>query len=441
MRVALISADREKLPEPVVPLGVLYVMAQLPERHRCELWDLCFEPDPIARVQRGIDEFQPEVIGLGIRNLQSAIHSGTSENLAYYQRLIAAIRKQTRAPIVLGGGGFGVDAEHLMGHLSADYGIVGEGEQAFVQLLAALESGDEVTDVPSLLYFDRRRLRRTPAAATFPALDGLNPPDKRCAGPSYFQMHGVDSVQSKRGCPMECTYCTYPLLEGRTIRERDPVQVVAEMVSQKEAHPAIEHFFIVDSVFNLPPRHAKAICREMISQKLSVSWSCCANPPGFDRELAELMVEAGCSGIDVGSDSGVDRVLERLKKGFKKDKIEALHKHCVQTGLKDCHSFIVGTTGETLEDVTATLDFCENLDPFAAIMGIWVDDEEALNPKLAASRAGFRREVSDLVGARTQKHSRWLVPALGINFGEKLFDVLRRSGLRGPLWQHLNPDV
>lgn len=442
MKLAFISANRENLPDPVIPLGILYVMAAVEDAHDCELWDLCFEEEPVAALASRLEHSAPDIVALGLRNIQSGDYTGHRTNLEYYTRLIEVIRQKTSAPIVLGGAGFSVMPHEIMRHLGADYGISGEAEAAFPKLLEVL-AGDRDDAVEALERIDHlhyragEELRSVRHPTPYLELDTLRRPRRELVDPRYYTTSGIDSVQTKRGCPLRCDYCTYPLIEGRSIRHREPARVVDEILETLDRQPAMNHFFIVDSVFNLPPSHAKDVCREMIRRHLDTPWTCYANPIGFDRELVELMAEARCAGLEIGSDSGVDTVLTRLRKGFDTRRVREMHRDCEATGVPDCHTFILGTQGETIDDVNATLDFCIELDPFAAIFMIWTDDTEALDERLAVQRRVFRREISALMESRATEFPRWVIPPLGVNFDRRLFDVLRRRGLTGPLWQHL----
>lgn len=439
MRIAFVSANREVLPDPVVPLGVTYIMASTPAGHDKKLIDLCWEADPLEAVKRELVAFAPDLVAMGMRNIQNSDYSGTRDNLEYYDRVVAAIRAATPAPLVLGGGGFSVIPRGLMERLRPDYAIAGEAELAWRDLLARLASGErDATGVGGVWWRSDGQVVQNPAQPAFTDLDALPPPDKSQLDARYFTEVGTDSIQTKRGCALRCEYCTYPTIEGRAVRQRDPVRVADEMVAAKAQKPGLRHFFIVDSNFNIPPRHAKAVCRELIARRFDTPWTCYANPLGFDAELADLMARAGCVGMEVGSDSGCDDVLERLKKGFKTDKIRAMRHLCAAAGLKDCHTFILGTQGETLADVRRTLDFLHELSPYAAILMVWTDDYEALDPALAASRRGFRQEVLEVVRAEAKANPRWIVPPLGVNFDPRMFRLLRRRGLTGPLWQHIH---
>jgi len=438
MRIAFVSGNRETLPDAVIPLGLLYVAASTPEHHEKRVWDLCFEPAPHAALAAHLQAWPPDVVALGMRNIQNNDYSGTADNLNYYKTLIATIRSCTAAPIVLGGGGFSVMPAALTRHLQPDFGISGEGETAFGHLLEALQRGDgDFSQVHNLHRFIDGAVISTPPAPAFQMLDALPVPDRRLVDPRHYAQYGIDSLQTKRGCALKCDYCTYPLIEGRTMRTRDPAAVVDEMQLSLQRVPNLRHLFVVDSVFNLPPSHAKAVCRELIARNWQLPWSAYANPIAFDEELAELMVAAGCAGVEIGADSGVDAVLDRMKKGFRSEAITRMHAICERAGLKDCYTFILGTPGETIGDVRETLDFCVELNPFAAILMVWLDDEETLDPLLASDRRALRGEIKELVQQRANDFPRWIIPPLGVNFDPALLAMLRKMGKSGPLWQHI----
>jgi radical SAM superfamily enzyme YgiQ (UPF0313 family) len=324
-----------------------------------------------------------------------------------------------------------------MEHLRPDYGISGEGEQAFPDLLAAIESDAGFESIGNLHWFRDGSLASNPAPSRFLDLDVVPAPDRSWVEDRYYQDYGTESVQTKRGCPLRCDYCTYPIIEGRVGRVRDPERVVDELVALREERPLTRHVFIVDSVFNLPRSHAKAVCREMIDRGVDIPWTCYANPLGFDRELAELMAAAGCAGMEVGSDSGSDEVLQRLRKGFTTNQIRHLHDLAKTSGVPDCHTFILGTPGEELDDVRRTLEFIVELDPFSVIIMIWTDDAEAVHPELGLQRRKLRESILEILENHKHEFPWWSIPEIGFNHDAKLFENLRRRGLHGPLWQHI----
>ncbi len=439
MRIAFVSANREKMPDAVIPLGVLSVMAATPARHERTLIDLCFEDDPHLALHRALRAFEPDLVAVGLRNIQSNDYSGVADNLAYSRALVGAIRGATSAPIVLGGGGYSVMPRQILLELEADLGIAGEGELPFPQLLDALEAAAPLDRIPSFYRRAGEDVIAPTAAPVFAELDALPMVDRRAVDPRYYARYGIDSVQTKRGCPLRCDYCTYPSIEGRSTRRKSPERVARELERLRTEHPSVAHYFIVDSTFNLPNAHARAVCDAILERRIDLPWTCYANPIAFDAPLAERMAEAGCVGMEIGSDSGCDEILDRLQKGFHTTQIRRIHDVARAAGLEDCHTFVLGTQGETLDHVKRTLDFVSELDPFAAILLPWVDDGESVAPAYRAERRELRARVLELLAERARTEPTWIIPPLGVSFDEDLFDTLRAHGFRGPLWQHIRP--
>ena len=437
MRIAFVSANREQLPDPVVPLGVLYMMSAAGEEHEKTLIDLCFEHEPLEHLGRRLDDFRPDLVAIGMRNIQNADYTATQPTLEYYTSVVRRVREHTAAPVVMGGGGFSIVPQELMRTYGLDYGIVGEGELPFAQLVARLASGtSDVSGIPNLLVQGGAPAPSAAVRSDFLNLKGNVKPARQWVDPRYYQHSGIASVQTKRGCAMHCEYCTYPQIEGHWIRQRLGEDVADEWQEMITASPDISHVFVVDSVFNLPPSHAYDVCQALADRGNATPWSCYINPIKFDAELAEAMVRAGCSGVEIGSDSGSDVGLEKLRKGFTTAHIRRTSEICRAAGLKDCHSFVLGARGETLDDVERSLDFIEELKPFSAIVMAYKDDREAVDSKLAQTGGEFRARVLEAIARRVPANPKWAVPSLGVRFNARLFDILRRSGRRGPLWQH-----
>ena len=162
------------------------------------------------------------------------------------------------------------------------------------------------------------RLKRS--AESQSDLDLLPPPARELVDPRYYERAGTDNIQTKRGCAFHCTYCDYPDLEGRRVRVRNPVSIAEEFVERSKV-PGVEFCFVVDSVFNVPPKHALAVCNELIARGSPLPWACYGTPAAFDDALVKAMVESGCKGVEIGTDSGNERVLKRLRKPFTLDDV------------------------------------------------------------------------------------------------------------------------
>lgn len=443
VRVLLVSANREMLPSPVVPLGILQIAAVLrAEGHEVAVSDLCFEADPHDAVARAVGATRPEVIGVGVRNLHTNAYDGTEGLLAEYQALVAAIRLAAPAtPIVLGGAGFSLQPDGLLARLGGDYGVAGEGEWALRDLLGTLARGDRPPE--PILYATTsgaaaaRDLVRGPLAARRARdeagadLDTLPLPARDLADPRYYAFDGTENLQTKRGCAFQCAYCDYPDLEGRKVRVRDPERVAGELL-ERSAVPGISHAFFVDSVFNVPRSHALAVCRAIEARGSPLPWVCYASPVAFDDELVAAMARARCEGVEIGSDAGTDRMLGALRKPFDLAAIRRARELFLAHGILDCHTFVLGALDETADEARATLDFVSELDPDLAVFIVFMEDRE----HHTVHRARHRDAILRLLADEAPRHAGWVVPELGIRFGQKLTRLVRHADLRGPAWLH-----
>jgi len=436
MRVLLVSANREMLPSPVVPIGPLAVAAALRDAHDVSLLDLCFEDDPSAAIERAVRDVDPEVIGLGLRNLHTNAYDGMEGLIQGYAEIVRSFRDLTDVPIVLGGAAYSLQPETLLGRLGADYGVVGEGERTFRDLVDGLARGAlpprvSRAEAASRALVTAPLVRRGPSGSSSD-LDELPLPARDLVDPRYYEFDGTDNLQTKRGCAFACAYCDYPDLEGSKVRVRDPAAVADEMLARSKV-PGVTHMFFVDSVFNVPRSHAIAVCEQIALRDNPIPWVCYASPVALDEEVVHAMARAGCEGVEIGSDSGTPRMLSQLKKPFTIEQIEHSHALFGRYGMQECHTFVLGALDETADEVKQTLAFVDRLDPAVAVFIVFMEDRETMT----VHRARHRDAILRLLADEAPKRRGWVVPELGIRFGAKITDIVRRRGLKGPSWLHL----
>ena len=222
MKILLISANMTRDPFPVYPLGMATISAALKEHgHTVEVYDPMTTGDtsPYAGLETLLRTFQPGLIGLAIRNVDSINRLSDDTNMLAPAMELSAICKRImpETPLLLGGGGFTLAAEPLMQLCHADYGIIGPGEHVMPALIRDLEQGKVVPG--GLLYGNAPE--STPRSADYPE--------------SLLRFYNGEThmipVQTKRGCPFQCVYCSYPALEGRMMRFRPPEETAEESSS------------------------------------------------------------------------------------------------------------------------------------------------------------------------------------------------------------------
>jgi len=139
MRVLLISVNTERINMEVLPLGLGYVAAAIDNRrHKVKILNLTMQTDTHKALGGTIAEFNPEIIGISVRNIDDQAMENPRFLLESVKDVVASCRKYSDATIVLGGAGYSIFPQASLDFLKADIGIQGEGEGAFLALLNRL---------------------------------------------------------------------------------------------------------------------------------------------------------------------------------------------------------------------------------------------------------------------------------------------------------------
>nr|VFK25656.1 MAG: Radical SAM superfamily enzyme YgiQ, UPF0313 family [Candidatus Kentron sp. MB]VFK29638.1 MAG: Radical SAM superfamily enzyme YgiQ, UPF0313 family [Candidatus Kentron sp. MB]VFK74849.1 MAG: Radical SAM superfamily enzyme YgiQ, UPF0313 family [Candidatus Kentron sp. MB] len=380
MKILMISINKSRAFRPVFPVGMATVAAQTRMHgHTVACLDLCFEAEDERTVQESIASVRPNIIGISIRNLDSQNFLEPT----FYLPLALQVVRWCRAtcpntPVLLGGAGFSQSPTEIMAYTQADYGIAGPGEESMPMLLHRLENRLPTNDVPGLLYWQAGGSIRAISPDFSIDLSQTASPSRLDYDPRYFdlgthvggeQARCVESVQTKKGCALDCIFCGNFNIEGRTVNLRPVTEVVDEIEAICARDDGFEY---ADGVFNLPLSHALEICREMRRRNLHAPWSCQLNPSGVTRELVELLVQTGCQHVEFGTDSGSDSVLRRLKKNFTRAQVIRAHQLVASRGIEIIHCVFIGAPGETRQSVYETLELMEQLVPDDALQGYQV---------------------------------------------------------------------
>ena len=161
-------------------------------------------------------------------------------------------------------------------------------------------------------------------------------------------------IQSKRGCILNCAYCSYPFLSGKQLRLRSPEIVVDEI--EYLISLGVKRFTFVDNIFNVPVSHSKEICEEIIKRGLDVEWSAWFEIKHTTEELMLLAKKAGCKHFGFSPDGATNKTLSFLKKGItEKDIEENLRMVRRIDGIKAGYNFFLMLPGMNLRDLIKTL--------------------------------------------------------------------------------------
>jgi len=361
MRVLLISANTEQINMPVLPLGLAYVAAALDEQgHTVKMLNLMMQTNTQKALHQAIDEFNPEIIGLSVRNIDDQNMENPRFLLKAVKDVVIACRKYSAATIVLGGAGYSIFPQAALDFLKADIGIQGEGESAFITLLKRFGDKADLSEIPGL-YLPGQTSRSESGHIKSLTDIPLPLPNVHLSTPSALKDQAIwIPFQSRRGCPLDCSYCSTATIEGRLIRKHDPEKVVDAI--SKYAEVGLDHFFFVDNTFNLPSAYASTLCEQLISSKLKITWRCILYPWKVDDELVEKMAKAGCKEVSLGFESGSEKILAKMNKKYLPADVRQISERLKKFGIGRMGFLLFGGPGETKETAKESLEFADSLD-------------------------------------------------------------------------------
>ena len=358
MKVLFISPNTERLNMPTLPLGLALVAAATRRSgHETRFVDLLAASDPLAVVRQAIGQFQPEVIALSIRNVDDQVMEGTQFLLEPARDVVAACRVASQVKIVVGGAGYSIFPDAALSYLGADYGICGEGEVVLPALLERLHRGQDAAELPGVYV----RGGRPPTTRVFAEdLDLLPMPEPdlwASADPNDPEVWVP--VQTRRGCPLACSYCSTPELEGTDVRMRSAASVVEHVATVADA--GFHRLYFVDNTFNFPASYALELCRRLSELRMDLAWRCILYPQHVSEELAAAMAQAGCVEVSLGFESGCPQLLRAMNKRFQPDEVREISARLAAHGIRRMGFLLLGGPGETNETVDESLAFARSL--------------------------------------------------------------------------------
>jgi radical SAM superfamily enzyme YgiQ (UPF0313 family) len=357
MRVLLISANTEKINMPTLPLGLASVATTTRKAgHDVAMADLMVEKDMRSVLKEAIEGFRPEIIGISVRNIDDQNMENPRFLLDPVKEIVSGCQSLSEATIVLGGAGYSIFPESALSFLGADMGIQGEGEVVFPDLIERLERGASLSGLPGL-YLPGHGLQCKRMFAK--NLDTLLLPDTNLLSLPSQKEELWMPVQTRRGCPLNCSYCSTGTIEGRVLRRHSPEAIVQWIARWREA--GVHQFYFVDNTFNLPPSHAKEICRKLIDHGLNTRWWSILYPKHVDKELVGLMARAGCEQVSMGFESGSERILKNMNKRFTLKEVRQISEMLSEHGIRRMGFLLLGSPGETRGSVEESLVFADSL--------------------------------------------------------------------------------
>jgi len=360
-KILLINSNRFKHPWPVIPFGLICIATVLETKgsHNIYFLDLCFSLNCEEDIQNAVRNFVPDVIGISIRNIDDTggynIHFLLED---VKNDVVDYCKKEFSGPIVIGGPSVGISGREMLDYFDLEYAVRGDGEAVMLEFVKRIENRQPLEGLKGLIIRRDKTIIQDNEPFRVQDLDSMPFPKplRYLDLDRYRRLGSPVQIQSKRGCALRCSYCTYNNIEGKQYRLINPRRVADEIeILVKET--GINHVEFADSIFNIPLSHAKEVLREVISKNLDLKLHTMGlSPAAVDEELLNLMKSAGFNEVDLGAESACDEVLESLAKNFKRSDVINTANLLKKKKIPVTWFIMLGAPAETKESVLETLN-------------------------------------------------------------------------------------
>ncbi len=320
-------------------------------------------------VRRTIREFRPDVLGVSVL---TPIYGSAVRVNKMAREMFPNVR------IVWGGPHPTVQyREILADEPEVEFCVLGEGELTMAELCSELRAGTtEFDHVEGMVWRDAQGVIRTNKPRDYiDDLDALPWPDKSASIylDAYFrdpERAQLGNVFGSRGCPFKCAYCSSHTIWTRKVRYRSPESVVSEIESLRRDF-GVERISFLDDTFTMNRKWATSICNLMTERKVSVRWGCYTRLDVLTEPLLETMQNAGLAEMDVGIETGSQRMADFLQKDIKLDRVREMAGVMNRRHVNWNAFIMMGLPDETREDMQATVDFIHEVKPIRCILSVF----------------------------------------------------------------------
>ncbi len=346
----------------VYPLGLAYLATVLEEAgHEVKMADPNVLDRPLEDTVRIVKAFSPHAVGISFRNIDNQLRIHPIYHYKGFQQTLEAIRPCCPStPIIVGGPAFSMAPELIMErNPSIDLGVYLEAEESFPELLENLggstyPEGIYHRDATGGVCFSGKR--HLPDFAALPI------PRRHFLDPAPYMRDSLESmgIQTRRGCPLSCTYCVYPQLNGKHWRLRTPEHVMEE-IDYLISTWGVRRITFADSVVNLPYDHSTRLFTLLKEKGKGLEWMGYMHVSGLTRDYLNLCLQSGCVSLIFSPDALSPGALKGLGKNIAPEDIRRLKNMVDQNAafrkMRIEWTFFINPPGETLWGMLRTLWF------------------------------------------------------------------------------------
>jgi radical SAM superfamily enzyme YgiQ (UPF0313 family) len=366
-----------------MPLGISYLGAMLRENdidvsiYNAELPSEGFSDQTAIHYEEQIEKHNrygevllddDDIIWKEAEEVLRRVHPDTvgvtvmSAKLPSAFRLIDIVKRVfPECKTVIGGPHATIMPDEILENTKVDFVVRGEGEVTFLELCKMISANsNSFSTIDGLSFRNNGEIVHNKARALeshlsrfpFPAKDLFLDRDK-------YPSHALANMVTSRGCPFDCAFCGVKNIWTRKVRTRDLDDVINEIVSLR-AQYRIPSLSFWDDSFTVNKKYVIELCNKMIEHKIGLFWTCTTRIDLLDKDLLRLMKRAGCSSIDIGLETGSDRMLEIIKKGITMEQFYEGAKLLRKCGMTYTVFLMIGFPDETEADILKTIEFAKD---------------------------------------------------------------------------------
>ena len=286
--------------------------------------------------------------------------TATTPEYPYAIEIAKQIRQRDKKSVIVLGG-VHASAEPQKINKVFDRVVIGEGEYSMLNILKDIENNVQKKYYTSPFIKDLNSL-------PFPARHLLKY-DSIVSSKLTIKDQPATAIMGSRGCPYNCAFCVSKLMWDRRVRFRTTDNVIEEIREIIDKY-GVRHFRFQDDTITASKKWIRDLCSKLIP--LNVVWRAATRVDHSDRDILQVMKEAGCYEIDYGIETISDNVLELNNKQITVDEMHVAIKNAKDVGLKTRLFFMIGLPGQTLAVADDIISFIETVQPDGADISTFI---------------------------------------------------------------------
>lgn len=345
-KIGLVNPNRE-IKDPSVHLGLGYLAAYLLER----IDDIDIQIlDTRVATQKEITHFINEKFDMVGFTATTQVFTEAVEIASKIKNLSHGVQ------VCIGGPHVSTYLTEAMDGFPFDFGIVGEGEESFTELIHEIRTNKNFDSIKGLIFKDiGKGLVVNQARPFITDIETIPWPAYHLFKMKRYAQH---RLVTSRGCPFDCVFCNSATLWSRRWRSRSPESIVDEM-EFLISNFGRKTFIFNDDSFNIDKNRTIRICELILEKKLNIIWSVPVRIDLITPEMATWMKRAGCYSVSVGIESADNEVLKLMNKQNTIEKIREGIEILKEAGIQLTGQFMIGNPGDTLETIKKSIEFAK----------------------------------------------------------------------------------